>query len=594
MCIPVQSTISNHLQQTEAIPLKGTRFHKATEEGGDPGESSPTLKKFAHLQIPKLQIELTMSGFKISKLRSLSASLYSCPKLQSFQFYSSHAPLMRSSARDHFRPSCASIDHGYYEREPRFAANFVNTRDIHFQHYTRNLISGFSPSTSNLHFQNSIPFVSVSPMLRHKSYSLSFSSKADKSSDSAVSAVSGSSQVDVSNSGVVGSDLVDKIKDVWHSAVDAITHTGQKAKVVSDGVTPYVQPLLDSHPSLKIVVIPVGYTLIGTILAWVVMPRILRRFHNYAMQTPAAVLSGIQVPYEKSFWGALEDPVRYLVTFMAFSQIASMVAPTTIASQYIAQAWSGAVILQLVWFLHRWKTNVFDRALTSQSLEAIDREKLSTLDKLSSVGLFTVGLMALAEACGVAVQSIMTVGGIGGLATAFAARDILGNLLSGLSMQFSNPFSVGDTIKAGSVEGQVVEMGLITTRLLNAEKFPVLVPNSLFSSQVIVNKSRAQWRAMVTKIPIHTEDLDIIPQISNDIKFMLGSNSKVFLEKEAPYCFLSRIESSYAELTIGYNLRHMSKDALYSTQQDLLLQSVQIIKNHGAKLGYTFEDRNNE
>ncbi|GKU88059.1 hypothetical protein SLEP1_g2368 [Rubroshorea leprosula] len=137
-------------------------------------------------------------------------------------------------------------------------------------------------------------------------------------------------------------------------------------------------------------------------------------------------------------------------------------------------------------------------------------------------------------------------------------------------------------------------MGLITTRLLNAEKFPVLVPNSLFSSQVIVNKSRAQWRAMVTKIPIHTEDLDIIPQISNDIKFMLGSNPKVFLEKEAPYCFLSRIESSYAELTIGYNLRHMSKDALYSTQQDLLLQSVQIIKNHGAKLGYTFQDRNNE
>jgi hypothetical protein len=38
--------------------------------------------------------------------------------------------------------------------------------------------------------------------------------------------------------------------------------------------------------------------------------------------------------------------------------------------------------------------------------------------------------------------------------------------------------------QAGSVEGQVVEMGLTTTSLLTAEKFPVLVPNSLFSSQV--------------------------------------------------------------------------------------------------------------
>lgn len=34
------------------------------------------------------------------------------------------------------------------------------------------------------------------------------------------------------------------------------------------------------------------------------------------------------------------------------------------------------------------------------------------------------------------------------------------------------------------MEGQVVEMGLTTTRLLSAEKFPVIVPNSLFSSQV--------------------------------------------------------------------------------------------------------------
>jgi len=34
-----------------------------------------------------------------------------------------------------------------------------------------------------------------------------------------------------------------------------------------------------------------------------------------------------------------------------------------------------------------------------------------------------------------------------GVATAFAARDILGNVLSGMSMQFSKPFSLGDTIK---------------------------------------------------------------------------------------------------------------------------------------------------
>lgn len=90
-----------------------------------------------------------------------------------------------------------------------------------------------------------------------------------------------------------------------------------------------------------------------------------------------------------------------------------MVAPTTIASPYLEQAWRGAVILSFVWFLHRWKTNVLAN-LSSQSLLELDRDKLLTLDKISSVGLFGIGIMALAEACGVAVQSIVTVGGIGG------------------------------------------------------------------------------------------------------------------------------------------------------------------------------------
>ena len=91
-----------------------------------------------------------------------------------------------------------------------------------------------------------------------------------------------------------------------------------------------------------------------------------------------------------------------------------MVAPTTIASQYLSQAWRGAVILSFVWFLHRWKTNVFAHALAGPIVIGLDREKLLALDKISSVGLFVIGIMALAEACGVAVQSILTVGGIGG------------------------------------------------------------------------------------------------------------------------------------------------------------------------------------
>ncbi|TYJ04780.1 hypothetical protein E1A91_A12G116700v1 [Gossypium mustelinum] len=465
-----------------------------------------------------------MIGIKLSRLRLFSNSLYSSSKSSSALYNSLMKP-KGIAYKNYVRPSYGSVNGFYNKTKLRCAAKFMKIcSKVAVCYHKSNPMSALSSTSSNLPFRSVFPFVLISPVLIHQSQSLSFSSKVDK-----VSAASGGAEVDVSKSDGIGSGWGDNVKDAWHSAADTIGYTGQKAKEVSNELKPHVNQLLDTHP-------------------------LLRRFHEYAIQTsilPSGRMLGDQVPYDKSLWGALEDPVRYVITFMAISQI-------TVPSQYIVQAWRGAAVLSFVWFLHRWKTNVLGCALATKTLAALDREKLLTIDRFSSVGLFVIGIMALAEASGVAVQSILTVGGVGGR-------------------------------MAGSVKVQVVEMGLASTTVLNSERFPDLVPNSLFSSQVIVNKSRARWRAVVTKIPLLIEDLDKVPEISNEIKSMLKSNSKVFLGKEVPYCFLSHVEGSYAELTVGCNLRHMSKDELYSTHQDILLQSVRIIKKHGATLGSTFQ-----
>ncbi|KAG0454011.1 hypothetical protein HPP92_025315 [Vanilla planifolia] len=389
---------------------------------------------------------------------------------------------------------------------------------------------------------------------------------------------------------------VDGWNDIFYNARQAVTgavsYVENRAKEVSDEVTSQLQQLYDSYPYLENVIVPVGSTICATLLAWFVMPRILRKFHLYASRNPLALLSGHsieeQIPYEKGVWSALEDPARYLITFLAFYELGIMIAPTT--SQYLPQAWRGAVVLSLVWFLHRWKTNVFARFMEKPPVFGLDRDKVLTLEKISTMGLLILGAIALAEACGVAVQSILTVGGIGGVATAFAARDILGNVLSGLSLQFSKPFSLGDNIKAGSIEGQVVEMGLTTTSLINPEKFPIIVPNSLFSSQVIVNKSRAELCACVMKIPMHIDDLEKVPNVTEEIKSAVSSNCGVSLDKELPYCFLSRIENSFLELTLGCNLKNMKKEEQHATRQDILVAAATIIKKHGAKLGGKSDD----
>uniref|UniRef100_A0A0E0KUA3 Mechanosensitive ion channel MscS domain-containing protein n=1 Tax=Oryza punctata TaxID=4537 RepID=A0A0E0KUA3_ORYPU len=369
-----------------------------------------------------------------------------------------------------------------------------------------------------------------------------------------------------------GSSWIDIFDNAHKSALDATTDAGRKVKELTEAIAPHVQQFFDANPNLEKVVVPLGGTIFGTMMAWFVMPIVLRRIHKYAIQSPISALLGNStkndVSYETSLWSALEDPAKYLITFMAFSEMAGFTAPSI--SAYLPQAWRGAIVLSFVWFLHRWKTNF----ITKVAASSIDQARLSAFDKISSLGLIALGVMALAEAC---------------VATAFAARDVLGNMLSGFSLQFSSPFKAGEYIKAGSIEGKVIEIGLTSTELMNPEQLPVTVPNSLFSSQVIVNRSRAKWRSNVTKIPIRIEDIEKVPAISEEIKVMLRSNPKVVSDSEAPapYCYLSRLESSYGELTIGCNLTKMTKDEWLSTTQGILLEAAKIIKLHGVELGST-------
>ena len=118
---------------------------------------------------------------------------------------------------------------------------------------------------------------------------------------------------------------MDIFENARNSAIDATTDAGKKVKEMTDAVTPHVQSFLEANPDLEKVVVPLGGTLCGTLLAWFVMPIVFKRLHKYGSQNPISALLGNSVntnaSYSTSLWSALEDPAKYLITFMAFSEM---------------------------------------------------------------------------------------------------------------------------------------------------------------------------------------------------------------------------------------------------------------------------------
>ncbi len=115
-----------------------------------------------------------------------------------------------------------------------------------------------------------------------------------------------------------------------------------------------------------------------------------------------------------------------------------------------------------------------------------------------------VALLAL-ENLGVDVTALVAGLGVGGIAVALAAQNILGDLFASLSIVLDKPFMLGDFIVVGDQAGTVEAIGLKTTRVrsLTGEQL-VFANNDLLQSR-IRNFKRMQERRIVFSVGITYE-----------------------------------------------------------------------------------------
>lgn len=86
--------------------------------------------------------------------------------------------------------------------------------------------------------------------------------------------------------------------------------------------------------------------------------------------------------------------------------------------------------------------------------------------------------------------------GIGGIALALGAKDILSNIFGGTAVVLDKPFSIGDVISTEDkrLQGTVEDINFRSTRLRTFDKEMIYVPNALLANQPIYNYSRRDRR----------------------------------------------------------------------------------------------------
>ena len=94
-------------------------------------------------------------------------------------------------------------------------------------------------------------------------------------------------------------------------------------------------------------------------------------------------------------------------------------------------------------------------------------------------------------------QALFAAAAAVGVAIGFAAQDLLKNLFGGLILVFDQPFQVGDKIRVGGTYGEVVSIGLRSTRIVTPDDNLVSVPNAEVVDQQVANANAGELNCQV-------------------------------------------------------------------------------------------------
>ncbi len=117
-----------------------------------------------------------------------------------------------------------------------------------------------------------------------------------------------------------------------------------------------------------------------------------------------------------------------------------------------------------------------------------------TLGRFLGVVLVGIGLIYALDTVGVRIGPLVGALGIGGIALAFAAQDMLANLISGVMISIRRPIKYGEQIATGQYEGTVEDVNLRVVEIRTYDGNTVLVPNKDVLQNPIINYTRTPYR----------------------------------------------------------------------------------------------------
>lgn len=200
-----------------------------------------------------------------------------------------------------------------------------------------------------------------------------------------------------------------------------------------------------------------------------------------------------------------------------------------------------------------------------------------------NIVIWALGIVVLFSNLGYNVTAIITGLGIGGIAIALAAQNILGDLFNYFVIFFDRPFEIGDFIVVDDKKGTVEYVGIKTTRLKSLSGEQLIFSNSDLTNSRIHNFKRMERRRIVFNLGVtYQTSVEQLKKIPPFIKTAVERQTGTTLDRTH--------FASYGDFSLNFETVYFVESSEYNrymdVQQSINLELFEVFAKEGIEFAY--------
>ena len=179
-------------------------------------------------------------------------------------------------------------------------------------------------------------------------------------------------------------------------------------------------------------------------------------------------------------------------------------------------------LLVLIWTLFFIRaTRLLLTNISHKEKGLVTTRTLPILQNLTLVIISSIAIYLLFTTWNVDMTAWLASAGVLGIAIGFAAKDTLGNLISGVFIMADAPYKIGDyVVLQDGLRGEIQNIGLRSTRLLTRDDIEVIIPNSIMGNTSVINETggpHEKYRIRIKVSVAYGSDIDLVRESLLDV-----------------------------------------------------------------------------